>query len=63
MRRGAGQADEVLSRNSSTEFGLLLAVTEHRGQALTRVEMSEHGLGYTLRGVSGFSRAHRDVDL
>jgi hypothetical protein len=63
MRRGAGQADAVLSRNSIIEFGLPLTATEHRGQTLTRVEMSEHGLGYTLRGVSGFSRAHRDVDL
>jgi len=35
-----------------TEFGLLQALAEHRGHALTRSEMIERGLGYSYEGLA-----------
>jgi DNA-binding response OmpR family regulator len=34
-----------------TEFGLLQALAEHQGHALTRSEMIERGLGYAYEGI------------
>lgn len=41
-----------------TEFGLLLALAEHPGQALTRSEMIEYGLGYSYEGVERTVDSH-----
>jgi two-component system alkaline phosphatase synthesis response regulator PhoP len=41
-----------------TEFGLLCALAEHRGQALTRLEMIEQGLGYSYEGVERTVDSH-----
>jgi two-component system alkaline phosphatase synthesis response regulator PhoP len=41
-----------------TEFGLLLALAEHRGQALTRLEMIEKGLGYSYEGIGRTVDSH-----
>lgn len=41
-----------------TEFGLLQALAEHRGQALTRLEMVEHGLGYSYEGLERTVDSH-----
>jgi two-component system alkaline phosphatase synthesis response regulator PhoP len=41
-----------------TEFGLLQALAEHRGQALTRLEMIEKGLGYSYEGIERTVDSH-----
>ena len=41
-----------------TEFGLLRALAEHRGQALTRLEMIERGLGYSYEGIERTVDSH-----
>jgi two-component system alkaline phosphatase synthesis response regulator PhoP len=41
-----------------TEFGLLRALAEHRGQALTRLEMIEQGLGYSYEGIERTVDSH-----
>jgi two-component system alkaline phosphatase synthesis response regulator PhoP len=41
-----------------TEFGLLPALAEHRGQALTRLEMIERGLGYSYQGIERTVDSH-----
>jgi two-component system alkaline phosphatase synthesis response regulator PhoP len=41
-----------------TEFGLLRALAEHRGQVLTRSEMIERGLGYSYEGVERTVDSH-----
>jgi two-component system alkaline phosphatase synthesis response regulator PhoP len=41
-----------------TEFGLLRALAEHRGQALTRLEMIEKGLGYSYEGIERTVDSH-----
>jgi len=41
-----------------TEFGLLCALAEHRGQALTRLEMIERGLGYSYEGIERTVDSH-----
>ena len=41
-----------------TEFGLLQALAEHRGQALTRLEMIERGLGYSYEGIERTVDSH-----
>jgi two-component system alkaline phosphatase synthesis response regulator PhoP len=41
-----------------TEFGLLQALAEHRGHALTRSEMIERGLGYSYEGVERTVDSH-----
>jgi two-component system alkaline phosphatase synthesis response regulator PhoP len=41
-----------------TEFGLLRALAEHRGQALTRSEMIERGLGYSYEGIERTVDSH-----
>ncbi|MBN1954303.1 MAG: response regulator transcription factor [Anaerolineae bacterium] len=41
-----------------TEFALLRALAEHRGQVLTRQEMIEHGLGYSYEGVERTVDSH-----
>jgi two-component system alkaline phosphatase synthesis response regulator PhoP len=41
-----------------TEFGLLHALAEHHGQALTRLEMIERGLGYSYEGIERTVDSH-----
>jgi DNA-binding winged helix-turn-helix (wHTH) protein len=41
-----------------TEFGLLRALAEHRGQALTRPELIEKGLGYSYEGIERTVDSH-----
>jgi DNA-binding response OmpR family regulator len=41
-----------------TEFGLLRALAEHCGQALTRLEMIERGLGYGYEGIERTVDSH-----
>jgi two-component system alkaline phosphatase synthesis response regulator PhoP len=41
-----------------TEFGLLQALVEHRGHALTRLEMIEQGLGYSYEGIERTVDSH-----
>jgi two-component system alkaline phosphatase synthesis response regulator PhoP len=41
-----------------TEFGLLQALAEHRGQALTRLEIIERGLGYSYEGIERTVDSH-----
>jgi len=41
-----------------TEFGLLRALAEHRGQTLTRLEMIEQGLGYSYEGIERTVDSH-----
>jgi two-component system alkaline phosphatase synthesis response regulator PhoP len=41
-----------------TEFGLLQALAEHRGQAMTRLEMIEKGLGYSYEGIERTVDSH-----
>ena len=41
-----------------TEFGLLCALAEYRGQALTRLEMIEKGLGYSYEGIERTVDSH-----
>ena len=41
-----------------TEFGLLRALAEHRGHALTRSEMIEQGLGYSYEGLERTVDSH-----
>jgi len=41
-----------------TEFGLLQALAERQGHALTRSEMIEHGLGYSYEGVERTVDSH-----
>jgi two-component system alkaline phosphatase synthesis response regulator PhoP len=41
-----------------TEFGLLRALVEHRGQALTRLELIEKGLGYSYEGIERTVDSH-----
>jgi two-component system alkaline phosphatase synthesis response regulator PhoP len=41
-----------------TEFGLLRALAEHRGQALTRSELIEKGLGYSYEGIERTVDSH-----
>jgi len=41
-----------------TEFGLLQALAEHRGQALTRLEMMDRGLGYSYEGIERTVDSH-----
>lgn len=41
-----------------TEFGLLHALAEHRGHALTRLEMIEQGLGYSYEGIERTVDSH-----
>ncbi len=41
-----------------TEFGLLQALAEHRGHALTRLEMIERGLGYSYEGIERAVDSH-----
>ena len=41
-----------------TEFGLLKALVEHQGQALTRSEMIERGLGYSYEGIERTVDSH-----
>jgi len=41
-----------------TEFGLVHALAEHRGHALTRLEMIERGLGYSYEGLERTVDSH-----
>jgi len=41
-----------------TEFGLLQALTEHPGRALTRLELIEKGLGYSYEGLDRTVDSH-----
>jgi two-component system alkaline phosphatase synthesis response regulator PhoP len=41
-----------------TEFGLLQALAEHCGHALTRLEMIEQGLGYSYEGIERTVDSH-----
>lgn len=41
-----------------TEFGLLQALAEHRGWALTRLGMIERGLGYSYEGIERTVDSH-----
>ena len=41
-----------------TEFGLLQALAEHHGHALTRLEMIEQGLGYSYEGIERTVDSH-----
>ena len=41
-----------------TEFGLLQALDERRGHALTRSEMIEQGLGYSYEGIERTVDSH-----
>ncbi len=41
-----------------TEFGLLQALAEHNGHALTRSEMIEKGLGYSYEGIERTVDSH-----
>ena len=41
-----------------TEFGLLQALAEHPGHALTRLEMIEQGLGYSYEGIERTVDSH-----
>jgi two-component system alkaline phosphatase synthesis response regulator PhoP len=41
-----------------TEFGLLQALAEHNGHALTRLEMIEQGLGYSYEGIERTVDSH-----
>ena len=45
-------------RLTPTEFGLLQALAEHRGHALTRLEMIENGLGYSYKGIERTVDSH-----
>ena len=55
--------DPVSPNNSTeqitpTEFGLLQALAERRGHALTRSEMIEQGLGYSYEGLERTVDSH-----
>jgi two-component system alkaline phosphatase synthesis response regulator PhoP len=52
-----GVGEETLHL-TPTEFGLLRALAEHRGQALTRLEMIERGLGYSYEGLERTVDSH-----
>ena len=41
-----------------TEFGLLQALAEHPGHALTRLELIENGLGYSYEGLERTVDSH-----
>ncbi len=41
-----------------TEFSLLRALAEHSGHALTRLELIEHGLGYSYEGLERTVDSH-----
>jgi two-component system alkaline phosphatase synthesis response regulator PhoP len=45
-------------RLTPTEFALLRALAEHRGQVLTRQEMIEQGLGYSYEGIERTVDSH-----
>ena len=45
-------------RLTPTEFGLLQALAEHCGHALTRSEMIEQGLGYSYEGIERTVDSH-----
>ena len=56
-----GHRIEVQDRTvdlTPTEFGLLRALAEHQGQALTRSEMIERGLGYGYEGLERTVDSH-----
>lgn len=45
-------------RLTPTEFGLLQALAEHPGHALTRLELIEKGLGYSYEGLDRTVDSH-----
>jgi two-component system alkaline phosphatase synthesis response regulator PhoP len=56
--RGASSLPSQEVHLTPTEFGLLQALAEHRGHALTRLEMIERGLGYSYEGLERTVDSH-----
>jgi two-component system alkaline phosphatase synthesis response regulator PhoP len=57
VRGEAGQPSQPVPL-TPTEFGLLRALAERKGHALTRAEMIEEGLGYSYEGVERTVDSH-----
>jgi two-component system alkaline phosphatase synthesis response regulator PhoP len=52
------QVGTQLVKLTPTEFSLLTALAEHRGHALTRLELIERGLGYSYDGLERTVDSH-----
>ena len=56
--RGSSSLPGQTVHLTPTEFGLLQALAEHCGHALTRLEMIERGLGYSYEGIERTVDSH-----
>jgi two-component system alkaline phosphatase synthesis response regulator PhoP len=58
IERHEAQVDGQSLDLTPTEFGLLQALAEHPGRALTRLELIEKGLGYSYEGLDRTVDSH-----